>query len=234
MSDAGENLSVDPRSLRRLRPGRARSAGGRPRLVRHRARARRVALVGESGSGKSVTALSVMKLLPYPAAHHPSGSIVFKGRELLTMPENEIRRRARQRHHHHLPGADDVAQSAAHDREADRARSCCCISGMTGEAARARIIELLDQVGIPDPAGAARQLSASALRRPAPARDDRDGACQRAGPADRRRADHRARRHRAGADPQAAEGHCRSGSAWRCCSSPTTSASCARSPTASA
>ena len=39
-----------------------------------------VALVGESGSGKSVTALSVMKLLPYPAASHPSGSIRFKGR----------------------------------------------------------------------------------------------------------------------------------------------------------
>jgi predicted ABC-type transport system involved in lysophospholipase L1 biosynthesis ATPase subunit len=50
-----------------------------------------MALVGESGSGKSVTALSVMKLLPYPVAHHPSGSISFKGRELLTMPENEIR-----------------------------------------------------------------------------------------------------------------------------------------------
>ena len=42
-----------------------------------------VALVGESGSGKSVTALSVMKLLPYPAASHPSGTVHFKGRELL-------------------------------------------------------------------------------------------------------------------------------------------------------
>ena len=41
-----------------------------------------VALVGESGSGKSVTALSVLKLLPYPSAHHPSGSIRFKGQEL--------------------------------------------------------------------------------------------------------------------------------------------------------
>src|SRR5471032_1561607 len=51
-----------------------------------------VALVGESGSGKSVTALSVMKLLPYPTARHPSGSIVFKGKELLKLPENEIRR----------------------------------------------------------------------------------------------------------------------------------------------
>ena len=51
-----------------------------------------LALVGESGSGKSVTALSVMKLLPYPAAHHPSGSVQFNGRELLTMPENQIRK----------------------------------------------------------------------------------------------------------------------------------------------
>src|SRR5215469_1435798 len=51
-----------------------------------------VALVGESGSGKSATALSVMKLLPYPAASHPSGSILFKGRNLLAMSENEIRK----------------------------------------------------------------------------------------------------------------------------------------------
>ena len=36
-----------------------------------------VALVGESGSGKSVSALSVLKLLPYPAASHPSGEIFF-------------------------------------------------------------------------------------------------------------------------------------------------------------
>ncbi|HWC94317.1 MAG TPA: ATP-binding cassette domain-containing protein, partial [Pseudolabrys sp.] len=50
-----------------------------------------VALVGESGSGKSVTALSVMKLLPYPPAHHPSGSVVFKGRELLALTERDIR-----------------------------------------------------------------------------------------------------------------------------------------------
>src|SRR6202048_3703422 len=51
-----------------------------------------VALVGGSGSGKSVTALSVLKLLPYPAAHHPSGSIRFKNQELLGLSEAEIRR----------------------------------------------------------------------------------------------------------------------------------------------
>src|SRR5256714_14677722 len=50
-----------------------------------------VALVGESGSGKSVSALSILKLLPYPAASHPSGSIHFKGRELLQAAENEMR-----------------------------------------------------------------------------------------------------------------------------------------------
>ena len=50
-----------------------------------------VALVGESGSGKSVTALSVMKLLPYPSASHPSGTITFKGEELLHLSEEKIR-----------------------------------------------------------------------------------------------------------------------------------------------
>ncbi len=46
-----------------------------------------LALVGESGSGKSVTALSILKLLPYPAAHHPSGSVIFKNQNLLELNE---------------------------------------------------------------------------------------------------------------------------------------------------
>src|SRR5215211_1954695 len=50
-----------------------------------------VALVGESGSGKSVSALSVMKLLPYPAAYHPSGRIRFKGQDLLDLRERDLR-----------------------------------------------------------------------------------------------------------------------------------------------
>src|ERR1700740_1321996 len=50
-----------------------------------------VALVGECGSGKSVSALSVLKLLPYPTASHPSGSIRFKGREVLPLSERDIR-----------------------------------------------------------------------------------------------------------------------------------------------
>ncbi|MGI9363599.1 MAG: ATP-binding cassette domain-containing protein, partial [Rhizobiaceae bacterium] len=51
-----------------------------------------VALVGESGSGKSVTALSVLKLLPYPSASHPSGVIHFKGEDLLDSDESDLRR----------------------------------------------------------------------------------------------------------------------------------------------
>jgi microcin C transport system ATP-binding protein len=48
-------------------------------------------LVGESGSGKTVTALSVMRLLPYPAAWHPGGSVTFKGQELIDAPESTMR-----------------------------------------------------------------------------------------------------------------------------------------------
>jgi len=111
-----------------------------------------LALVGESGSGKSVTALSVMKLLPYPAAHHPSGSISFKGRELLTMPEKEIR---------HVRGNDITiifqepmtSLNPLHTIEKQIREILLIHQGLAGEKARTRILELLDQVGIPDPKG---------------------------------------------------------------------------------
>jgi microcin C transport system ATP-binding protein len=110
-----------------------------------------MALVGESGSGKSVTALSVMKLLPYPAAHHPSGSIAFKGQELLTMPERDIRK---------VRGNDITivfqepmtSLNPLHTIERQIAEILLLHKGLTGEKARARIVDLLAQVGIPDPA----------------------------------------------------------------------------------
>ncbi len=49
-----------------------------------------VALVGESGSGKTVSALSILRLLSYPAASHPSGEIWFEGRDLLTATERQM------------------------------------------------------------------------------------------------------------------------------------------------
>ena len=111
-----------------------------------------LALVGESGSGKSVTALSVMKLLPYPTAHHPSGAVSFKGQELLTMPERDIRK---------VRGNDITiifqepmtSLNPLHPIEKQIGEILLLHQGLTGRAARARIIELLDQVGIPDPAG---------------------------------------------------------------------------------
>jgi microcin C transport system ATP-binding protein len=109
-----------------------------------------VALVGESGSGKSVTALSVLKLLPYPAAHHPSGSVRFKGEELLHLPEHKIR---------HVRGNDITiifqepmtSLNPLHTIEKQIGEILLLHRGLTGEAARKRTIELLGQVGIPDP-----------------------------------------------------------------------------------
>ena len=111
-----------------------------------------VALVGESGSGKSVTALSVMKLLPYPTAHHPSGSVRFRGQELLNLPENEIRK---------VRGNDITiifqepmtSLNPLHTIEKQVAEILLLHQSLTGEAARRRIVELLGQVGIQDPAG---------------------------------------------------------------------------------
>jgi microcin C transport system ATP-binding protein len=109
-----------------------------------------VALVGESGSGKSVSALSVLKLLPYPTASHPTGSIHFKGRELLTLSENEIRS---------IRGNDIsiifqepmTSLNPLHTIEAQISEILQLHSGIRGPMARARTLELLTQVGIPEP-----------------------------------------------------------------------------------
>jgi microcin C transport system ATP-binding protein len=108
-----------------------------------------VALVGESGSGKSVTALSILKLLP-ASARHPSGSIRFKGRELMNLPEREIR---------HVRGNDITmvfqepmtSLNPLHTVERQIGEVLELHGGVTGSAGRARVIELLAQVGIPDP-----------------------------------------------------------------------------------
>ena len=143
-----------------------------------------VALVGESGSGKSVSALSILKLLPYPTASHPSGSIRFRGRDLLTSAENEMRE---------IRGNDIsiifqepmTSLNPLHTIEAQIGEILFLHNGIRGATARARTLELLTQVGIPDPETPAAKLSASIVRRPAPARHDCDGARQRAGSIDR-------------------------------------------------
>ncbi len=109
-----------------------------------------LALVGELGSGKSVTALSIMKLLPYPSAHHPSGQIQFNGRELIAMSERQMRQ----------VRGDEItivfqepmtSLNPLHTIERQIAEILLLHRGLTGAAARARVIELLGQVGIRDP-----------------------------------------------------------------------------------
>ncbi|WP_315753956.1 MULTISPECIES: ABC transporter ATP-binding protein [unclassified Bradyrhizobium] len=109
-----------------------------------------VALVGESGSGKSVSALSVLKLLPYPVASHPSGSIHFKGRDLLPLSEREMRE---------IRGSDIsiifqepmTSLNPLHTIERQIGEILQLHRPISNSAARTRTLELLTQVGIPEP-----------------------------------------------------------------------------------
>ncbi|MQU73554.1 dipeptide ABC transporter ATP-binding protein, partial [Sinorhizobium medicae] len=106
-----------------------------------------VALVGESGSGKSVSANSILRLLPYPAASHPSGEIVFNGKDLLKVGEDELR---------HVRGNDVTmifqepmtSLNPLHTIEQQIGEILEIHQNLKGAAARARTLELLDQVGI--------------------------------------------------------------------------------------
>jgi microcin C transport system ATP-binding protein len=86
-----------------------------------------LALVGESGSGKSVTAHSILRLLPYPLARHPSGSIRYDGRDLMT------------------------SLNPLHSIEKQINEILLLHKGLRGKEATARTLELLDLVGIPEP-----------------------------------------------------------------------------------
>ncbi|MBY6202665.1 ABC transporter ATP-binding protein [Maritalea mobilis] len=107
-----------------------------------------VALVGESGSGKSVTALSTVDLLPDSA--EITGSVKYNGEEMVGAPEDRLR---------DIRG-DDISfifqepmtsLNPLHTLEKQIAESLALHQGLSGEAARARIIELLTKVGIRDP-----------------------------------------------------------------------------------
>ena len=108
-----------------------------------------VALVGESGSGKSVTALSVVRLLPYPAARHPSGEILLRGDDLLKVDEKRLRQ---------VRGADIsmvfqepmTSLNPLHTIERQVGEILKVHRGWSNTRTRERVLELLDQVGIPD------------------------------------------------------------------------------------
>ncbi len=114
------------------------------------------ALVGESGSGKSVTALSILKLLPYPAASHPAGRIRYRGEDLLTAPADRLRQ----------VRGDRIAMifqepmtslNPLHRIERQLVETLTLHRDMSREAARREALELLRLVEIQD---AEKRLSA--------------------------------------------------------------------------
>src|SRR5215470_6920293 len=109
-----------------------------------------VALVGESGSGKSVSALSVLKLLPYPNASHPSGTIHFKGRELLKATDREMRE-IRRNDISIIFQEPMTSLNPLHTIESQIGEILSLHGDIGTAAARTRTLELLRQVGIPEP-----------------------------------------------------------------------------------
>src|SRR5437667_7331617 len=113
-------------------------------------------LVGESGSGKSVTALSIMQLLPYPKARHPAGSIQFQGRELLGASETEMQR-VRGDRISMIFQEPMTSLNPLHTIEKQVNEILRVHRGLSRAAARARTVELLHLVGLPE---AERRLGA--------------------------------------------------------------------------
>jgi microcin C transport system ATP-binding protein len=109
-----------------------------------------VALVGESGSGKSVSALSVLKLLPYPAASHPSGQIIYGGKDLLALGEKDLRR-VRGNKITMIFQEPMTSLNPLHTIERQIVEVLKLHQGMADGAARARTLELLREVGIQQP-----------------------------------------------------------------------------------
>jgi microcin C transport system ATP-binding protein len=128
--------------------------GGRETLAVDRVsfdleRGQTLALVGESGSGKSVSALSIVKLLSYPPASHPSGEILFKGQDLLKADENALRK---------VRGNDITmvfqepmtSLNPLHTIERQVGEILELHGRARGDGVRPKVIELLTKVGIPN------------------------------------------------------------------------------------
>ncbi|MCY3760575.1 MAG: ABC transporter ATP-binding protein [Gemmatimonadetes bacterium] len=127
--------------------------GGRVQAVRDASlsveKGETVALVGESGSGKSVTALSVMQLLPYPRASHPHGSIRFAGEELVGAPPERLLdlRGGRAAMIFQEPM---TSLNPLHSVERQISESLMLHREVSRQEARERTLELLRLVGLPD------------------------------------------------------------------------------------
>ncbi len=115
-----------------------------------------LALVGESGSGKSVSALSLLQLLPYPYARHPGGSIRLRGEELLGAAPARLRE-IRGNQIAMVFQEPMTSLNPLHSIEKQIGETLLLHKGLRGNRLRARILELLELVGLPD---AAQRLNA--------------------------------------------------------------------------
>ncbi len=115
-----------------------------------------LALVGESGSGKSVSALSILQLLPYPYAHHPSGSIRLRDEELLGATPTRLRE-VRGNQIAMVFQEPMTSLNPLHSIEKQIGETLILHKGLSGKSLRTRIVELLEMVGLSD---AAHRLNA--------------------------------------------------------------------------
>ncbi len=132
-----------------------------------------VGLVGESGSGKSVTALSVLRLIPDPPGKI-AGSILFKGRDLLQVSWDEIRdvrgKEISMIFQEPMTSLNPVFTIGMQVMEAVLGHE-----RVSKKEAFRRSVDMLERGGYSGPSVAHERLSAAVLRRHAPARDDCDG-----------------------------------------------------------
>ena len=109
-----------------------------------------LALVGESGSGKSLTALSILQLLPYPHAFHRTGSILYKGTELVGA-ERKTLERVRGNDISMIFQEPMTALNPLHLIEKQIGESLALHQNIQGQKAHEEILSLLEKVGIDDP-----------------------------------------------------------------------------------
>ncbi len=109
-----------------------------------------LALVGESGCGKTVTALSILQLLPYPIASHPGGSIRIDGHQIIHMPIQELRK-FRGNRVSMIFQEPMTSLNPLHTVGQQILESLYLHRRISHESANKRLIELLNMVRIPDP-----------------------------------------------------------------------------------